>query len=251
LSYDVIIGVDESGTGAWAGPFTVCAAASWKRDDAELRKIGAADSKALSDKRRRRIMPELIDTIIGGACELVTAAETFNPGQAAAWRNAIALCVKGVYRLVPPDVSSVVVIDGDSNAKLVRMLQLSLGYDVPIRFRKKADVTVPAVSVASIIAKTVRNDAMLKLHKKYPQYGWDRNYGYHSAEHKRQIERLGITDEHRFIRPLQDLQVSARKAEAQTPNRRQLCDEHGSSSSSGRARGRKIFTSSSPSSRRK
>ncbi len=54
-----------------------------------------------------------------------------------------------------------------------------------------------AIAAASILAKTYRDEAMIRLNTEYPGYGWDRNKGYPTAEHYDAIENLGITPQHR------------------------------------------------------
>jgi len=59
------------------------------------------------------------------------------------------------------------------------------------------DARYMAIAAASILAKTWRDEAMVRLDAQYPGYGWDRNKGYPTAEHYDAIERLGLTPQHR------------------------------------------------------
>ena len=61
----------------------------------------------------------------------------------------------------------------------------------------KGDDKVPEISAASILAKTYRDEYMLKIDMEYPQYGWTRNMGYPTAEHRDAIHRHGLTPHHR------------------------------------------------------
>ena len=55
----------------------------------------------------------------------------------------------------------------------------------------------PVISAASILAKTARDAEMLRMHERYPQYGFDRHKGYPTAEHLALLERHGASDIHR------------------------------------------------------
>ena len=59
------------------------------------------------------------------------------------------------------------------------------------------DATYASIAAASILAKTYRDDYMRKLAEQYPQYGWDRNMGYPTAEHIQAIKKYGYTPHHR------------------------------------------------------
>jgi ribonuclease HII len=59
------------------------------------------------------------------------------------------------------------------------------------------DALYKSIAAASILAKTYRDDYMQKLHKEYPQYGWDSNKGYATAGHRKAIREYGISPYHR------------------------------------------------------
>ncbi len=61
----------------------------------------------------------------------------------------------------------------------------------------KGDGKYSSIAAASILAKTHRDEWMMKLHEAYPQYGWNRNKGYGTAEHRRAIEVHGLCEHHR------------------------------------------------------
>jgi len=68
---------------------------------------------------------------------------------------------------------------------------------IPHRCIIKGDATFLSIAAASVLAKTYRDDFMLNLDRIYPQYGWKTNKGYPTEEHRRAIERWGITEFHR------------------------------------------------------
>jgi len=61
----------------------------------------------------------------------------------------------------------------------------------------KGDGIYASIAAASILAKTYRDDLMVKLHEQYPQYGWNENKGYGTVQHRNAIEKHGITEYHR------------------------------------------------------
>lgn len=188
------VGVDESGTGAWAGPYVVAAVLIESQQCAYLKGLGVGDSKTLSDARRRNLVHHIAMTALAIEAEVVTVEQIDeHRGSKAAWVMAVNAVI-GRCMARTKDVR-LITIDGMS----VR------GVRVPpptkLRFRPKADRDVVAVSAASIIAKTYRNDLMLELAAEYPEYQWDKNYGYPSVDHKQLVRERGLTPHHRLIKP--------------------------------------------------
>lgn len=62
----------------------------------------------------------------------------------------------------------------------------------------KGDATYASIAAASVLAKTYRDEYMLKIAAEYPQYGWDRNMGYPTREHIEAIRKFGYTEHHRM-----------------------------------------------------
>jgi ribonuclease HII len=70
----------------------------------------------------------------------------------------------------------------------------------------KVDSKVAAISAASILAKTARDELMMKLHMQYPQYGFDGHKGYPTASHLAALRKHGVSDVHRrSFRPVREL----------------------------------------------
>ena len=78
--------------------------------------------------------------------------------------------------------------------------------EVPARAVVKGDATYMSIAAASVLAKTYRDDYMLRLHDEYPMYHWDENKGYPTAAHYEAIQKYGVTPYHRksfnLYRPL-------------------------------------------------
>jgi ribonuclease HII len=197
----VIIGVDESGTGAWAGPYSVTALAAYEHDSDLLRRAGGRDSKRMTDIRRRAAIVTIADVALFASTKLVQVAE-IDARKKDAWRRAIFATVREVVEEVCSrgiaEASIEVVIDGLPDPTVRTKITKELW--TAVRFLTSAEDQVPAVGAASVIAKTERNDAMKALHEKYPRYGWNKNYGYGTEQHLQAIKQYGRSPEHRDLK---------------------------------------------------
>lgn len=185
----VLIGIDEVGRGALAGPVMVgvCALSP----EADGFPEGLRDSKLVSEKKRLALLPDVqqwAPTAVGEA----SAAEIDELGITAclgiaARRALIALHESGV--LVG---SATILLDGSHN-----WLNPALAQPLPVITRVKADQDCAVVSAASIVAKVTRDLLMAELDALHPEYGWASNKGYGAALHMEAIKTLGITPYHR------------------------------------------------------
>ena len=187
-----ILGIDEVGRGPWAGPLVVgaCVLGDAKID-------GLTDSKKLSAKKREQLAAEIHQK---AACGLgwIPASELDEIGLSAALRKACRMAVK---QLSESGASfHEIIIDGTvnflSDTKLSPYVQIL----------KKADLLVPEVSAASIIAKVARDNYMIELAKKYPEYAFEKHVGYGTAAHKNALLQHGVCPEHRkSFRPIREI----------------------------------------------
>jgi ribonuclease HII len=198
----VIVGVDESGTGAWAGPYTVTALACYEKDASLLRSAGGRDSKSMTDIRRRGSMAAISEIALF-AKTTVVSVEEIDQSKHAAWRSAILRSVAYVLECLLDhgiEKSSVeIVIDGLLDVKTERKINKELGIS-SVRFLTSAEDQVPAVGAASVVAKTTRNNLMALLHQEYPVYRWVENKGYGTKQHAAAIERYGRSPQHRNVK---------------------------------------------------
>lgn len=174
----LICGVDEAGRGPLAGP--VCAAAVILDP---LRPIhGLADSKKLSERKRERLAVEIRDKALayGIAWASVEEIDRINILQATLLAMRRAVEALGV----PPTEA---LIDGN------RCPQLA----IPARAIVGGDASQPAISAASILAKTARDAEMLRIHAEFPHYGLDRHKGYDTAIHRAALKLHGPEAFHR------------------------------------------------------
>lgn len=185
-----VIGCDEVGRGALAGPVGVGLAVL----DARAAAIphGLRDSKMLSEKRRVELEPLAASWCVLSAVGLASANEVDALGLTAclglAGRRALAILHEAGARIH----ESVVLLDGHHD-----WLNPSLSSRVRVQTRVKADRDCGSVAAASVIAKVHRDRLMIERHETEPRYGWAGNKGYGSAEHLAAIAEHGATDFHR------------------------------------------------------
>lgn len=183
-----VAGVDEVGRGPLAGPVVACAVVLPPDVDAGLL-ARLADSKALKAGVREGLDREIRDVAeIGVAHASVAEIDTWNILQAS--HMAMARAVAALP--VPPDHA---LVDGN------RLPALPCTGEPVV----KGDATVASIAAAGIVAKVARDAEMARLDAECPGYGWDRNAGYGTAEHRRALVALGPSAHHRrSFKPVQD-----------------------------------------------
>lgn len=178
----MILGIDEVGRGPWAGPLVVGAVVLGE-DAIE----GLTDSKKLSKKKRDILDVKIREKASGFGLGWVEASEIDEIGLAAALRLATIRAVEQVTAAYHE-----IIIDGTINF----LKETSKGRYVTTL--PKADLLVPSVSAASIIAKVARDNYMALQDVVYPGYGFTNHVGYGTALHRNSIEKLGVTPLHRL-----------------------------------------------------
>ena len=174
-----IAGVDEAGRGAWAGPMVAAAVILPESFEVD----GLADSKVLSAARREEEYRRITAQAMAVAVCRATPRRIDRHGL---HRSNLALLRQAVQDLrVPPDY---VLCDGWPLH----------GLDLPALSIKKGDAVTASVAAASIVAKVERDRIMDRYHRRFPQFGFDRNKGYGTAEHREVLDRLGPRPIHRL-----------------------------------------------------
>jgi len=174
-----VAGVDEAGRGPLAGP--VVAAAVILPEGVSVE--GADDSKQLSARVREELFGKILDAAVSVG---VGAASVREIDRRNILRATTVAMQRALDHLAPePDH---IVIDGLQVKWLGREHEAVVG----------GDALVHSVGCASIVAKVVRDRLMHRLALRYPGYGWDRNAGYGTAEHRAAIDDLGLTPHHRL-----------------------------------------------------
>lgn len=172
-------GCDEAGRGCLCGP--VCCAAVILPPD--FRCDALNDSKQLSEKKRDLLRPIIESQALAWAVVMVEAEEIDRI-------NILNASITGMHRAL--DALSIrprhILVDGN---------RFKPYGDTPHTTVVKGDAKYMSIAAASILAKTHRDELMRRLALQYPGYGWERNAGYPTREHKLAIARLGLTPCHR------------------------------------------------------
>lgn len=182
-SFDQVIGIDEVGRGAIAGPVTVGLSLITSAHLATF-PDGIKDSKLIPEAKRVAIS-ERASAWAEVATGSVSAVQIENLGITGALAEAALL---GLAELRP--VNAVILLDGSAN-------WLSGRVGLPVVMRTKADRDCGSVAAASVVAKVSRDAQMRQLHLEHPQYDWESNKGYASASHIAALRELGPTTYHR------------------------------------------------------
>ena len=178
----MILGIDEVGRGPWAGPLVIGAVVL---GDAVIE--GLTDSKKLTRKQRDRLDIEIRDKVAGFGLGWVSAAEIDEIGLS---KSLVLATKRAVEQIKTPYTE--IIIDGTVNF----LAETSKGQYV--KTLPKADLLMPSVSAASIIAKVARDNYMSQQDEIYPGYNFKKHVGYGTLEHRTAIEKLGVTPLHRL-----------------------------------------------------
>ncbi len=177
--HEFVVGVDEVGRGAWAGPISVGAAVI----DSSRRVYGVRDSKQLSESQRERLFDRLTNWCVSWAVGHASERECDALGMSAAQRLAARRALDALS--VRPDVA---ILDGRWNF---------LPPGLPVRAMVKADATCVSVATASILAKVTRDRLMRAHAESFPGYDFDSNKGYPAPAHVAALHGYGPTSLHR------------------------------------------------------
>ena len=204
---DVVVGVDEVGRGALAGPLTVGAVVLSRVASPP---IGLNDSKLLSAERRESLVRPLMSWADDWSLGSVSAEEIDGWGLRLALAVAATRAVNGL-RVRPTHA----LIDGSFNL-LCAPLDVAFGAAAPpeLHYRTleattvvKGDRRCATIAAASVLAKVHRDRIMTDLDNEYRGYGWARNKGYGSQAHLAALRQLGPNAYHRRSWRLPDVIV--------------------------------------------
>ncbi|QEO10570.1 ribonuclease HII [Protaetiibacter larvae] len=192
----LVIGCDEVGRGAIAGPVAVGLGAFFA--DVDGIPVGLRDSKLLSEPRREALHPEVLAWSPFSAVGLADNAEVDGLGiiaglGLAALRGLEALCEAGVSV-----ETAVVVLDGSHDWLTPALDGWPAASRPRVVTRVKADRDCATVAAASVLAKVHRDRLMIEADAVHPGYEWVSNKGYASASHYAAIGRMGSSALHRW-----------------------------------------------------
>lgn len=188
-------GCDEAGRGPLAGP--VVAAAVVLPPDYSNPVLN--DSKQLSERQRNLLRPEIEQQALAWAVAVVDAEEIDRLNILHASTHAMCLAANTLLGTPSPQVTSGGTALGTCRPEFLIVDGNRFYNETPLPYQcvVGGDAKYMPVAAASILAKTHRDEIMLRLHNQYPYYGWDRNKGYPTAEHFRAIEQYGPSPLHR------------------------------------------------------
>ena len=188
----LIAGVDEVGRGPLVGDVVTGAVIL----DPANPIAGLADSKKLTDKKRQALAIEIKQKALCYAIGRCSPSEIDELNILHATMLAMTRAVEGLS--TQPEF---VFVDGNRLPKLA----------MPAQAVVKGDSLVAEISAASILAKVARDDEMLELDTRYPQYGFAGHKGYPTKAHFAALEQYGAIDEHRkSFKPVQRVLMQAK-----------------------------------------
>ena len=188
----IVVGIDEVGRGALAGPVAVGACAIEIIDGLPpLLPDGVRDSKKLTARRREALVEPIRASAAGASVGWASPAEIDEVGIMPALTRAALRALESLALEI-----DAILLDGD-----VDVLSGALATaDRPapmVELRVSADRDCASVAAASILAKVARDARMVELDAMAPEYCWASNTGYGSAAHRAAIDRLGAHEHHR------------------------------------------------------
>lgn len=178
--HEVVVGVDEVGRGAWAGPISVGAAVLPR--DRRVYKV--RDSKMLTSDQREKMFDRLAEWCVTWSVGHASQPECDELGMSAAQKLAAKRAIEGLGLHAPP---SVVLVDGTwdfvgagNTRRIVR-----------------GDAGCLSIATASVLAKVTRDRLMRLEAEHFPAYDFDKNKGYPCPRHKAALAAFGPTSIHR------------------------------------------------------
>ncbi len=191
-----VCGVDEAGRGPLAGPVMAAAVIL----DPSRPIGGLRDSKKITPAGRHRLAQEIREKALAWA---VASASVEEIEQINILHASLLAMHRAILALEPSAEEAL--IDGN---------RCPPGLLIPAKAIIKGDALVPAISAASILAKTDRDLEMARLATCYPGYGFDQHAGYPTAAHLKALESLGPTPIHRVnfgpVKKILDMQIHRR-----------------------------------------
>ncbi len=184
-----VVGIDEVGKGAWAGPLVVCAALIPVVPPNDGDPEGVRDSKKITEKKREAMFDAVAAWATSWALGVVSSSECDELGMSRAQKVATKRAIAGLD-LGPGGIRRTAAI-ADGKWNFVSPL-------LPrVEMRVKADDMSLSVAAASILAKVSRDRMMRDYAATYPGYAFDTNKGYPCAKQRAKLIESGLCDIHR------------------------------------------------------
>lgn len=173
-------GCDEAGRGCLAGPVVAAAVILDPKNPIE----GLDDSKKITEAKREKLRPEVEAKALAWAVGIVTNEEI---DQINILKGSFVAMHRALDQLKPK--AKFIIVDGNRFIPYKKVKHECI---------VKGDGKFQNIAAASILAKTHRDEIMRKLHEQYPYFGWDRNKGYPTKQHRLVLREHGATEWHRM-----------------------------------------------------
>ena len=184
----VIVGMDEAGYGAWAGPLAAAAVCLHLQDDRLTETLkGVKDSKQMTPLQREAAYDVIQATAWGYGIGYVTPDEISEQGLSVALGLAYARAYEKCAAMLAEHAIHVLLIDGVSAWKAFPHTDHVTVDRVP-----KGDTKSLSIAAASVLAKVWRDRELIKLSDTHPGYGFERHKGYGTQAHQDALHRLGV-----------------------------------------------------------
>lgn len=178
-NFSIEAGTDEAGRGCLSGPVVAAAVVLPKNFTHPL----LDDSKKLSEKQRQILRPIIEENALAFGIGVVDEKEIDKINILQASILAMHMSIQNLS--VVPEF---IIVDGNKFKPFK---------EIPHETIVKGDAKYLSIAAASVLAKTYRDDFMLKLHEEFPVYNWKKNKGYPTKEHRNAIKINGSCDYHR------------------------------------------------------
>ncbi|MCL2217547.1 MAG: ribonuclease HII [Defluviitaleaceae bacterium] len=178
-----VAGIDEAGRGPLAGPVVACALVLPEGLIIE----GVNDSKKVTALRREKLAAIIKENAVAYAFGIVDAAEIDR------------INILRATLLAMEQAVSALEVEGQALRPRVALVDGTIApvCPCPVIYIVKGDSLCHLIAAASILAKVERDTIMEDLHKKYPEYGFDKHKGYGTAAHREALRQHGLCPQHR------------------------------------------------------
>lgn len=196
--YPLIVGLDEAGRGAWAGDVVVGAVAlplHWSDETLTLELAGVRDSKEMTPLSRKRLVSKIKDLALAWGVGTSSSQQIDSMGINPATRLALKTALADLQARFPNFTPDFLLTDG--------LLKGDLGF--PYQSITGGDKLSLSIAAASVLAKTWRDEMMVKLDEVHPDYRFGQHKGYGTKLHLELIKQYGVLPIHRrYYRPIKN-----------------------------------------------
>jgi ribonuclease HII len=208
---DWVVGVDEVGRGSWVGPVVtaaVCFTPQWLANPPMPLGVLATlnDSKQLKPNRRQLLATELPNVAwccVAQATQAEVEGLNVHHASLLGLRRAVAALLATRHAQGRLTGHGLVLVDGKFPLPRLDLLAQAYGITLTQQAVVKGDGLSACIAGASVVAKTHRDGLLAEWASDYPHYGWERNAGYGTPQHRHGLQQWGNTPLHRrtFLKP--------------------------------------------------